>query len=396
MSVKEKIKQNVAQSLSKITEIRRHIHANPELSFKEFETSKYVCSILDELGIKYQNGFVETGIVAHIEGNDPTSKVVALRADMDALPILEENDVPYRSKNEGIMHACGHDVHTASLLGAAAALNEVRNDFSGTIKLIFQPGEEKLPGGASLMIKEGALEAPKAQSIIGQHVYPQLEAGKVGFKAGMYMASADEIYMTVNGKGGHAALPHDCVDPVLITSHIIIALQGIISRRLKPGSPSVLSLGKVIADGATNIIPEEVKVEGTFRAMDEEWRMTAHKLMKEMAEGIGRSMGAEVDFEVRVGYPCVMNDERLTNASFKAAQEYLGAENVVVLEPRMTGEDFSYYTHHMPGTFYRLGTSDNARGINSGVHTPTFDIDESSLEVGAGLMAWLAVSELNG
>jgi amidohydrolase len=294
------------------------------------------------------------------------------------------------------MHACGHDVHTASLLGAANILNQVKDEFEGTIKLIFQPGEERLPGGASLMIKEGALENPKPESIIGQHVYPQLEAGKVGMRPGMYMASADEIHVTVKGKGGHGALPHNCIDPVVITSHIIVALQQLISRRTKPGKPSVLTFGRVIADGSTNVIPVEVKLQGTFRAMDEEWRLEAHSIMKKMAEQMAESMGGSCDFDIRMGYPCVLNDKELTNICFEASVDYLGEENVVLLEPRMTGEDFSYYSQHMPGCFYRLGTGNQERGITSGVHTPTFDIDESALEIGSGLMAWLAVSALRG
>jgi len=392
--MKDRIKQLVADNASEILDIRRHLHANPELSFKEFETSKFVTSQLDKWGISYKDGYVETGIVAHIEGKNPSSKVIALRGDMDALPIVEANDVPYKSKNEGIMHACGHDVHTSCVMGVAKVLHSLRDEFEGTIKIIFQPGEERLPGGASLMIKEGALENPKASSIIGQHVLPELEVGKVGFRSGMYMASADEVHFTVTGKGGHAALQHYLIDPVLITSHIIVALQQLVSRRTKPGVPCVLSFGSVHANGATNIIPNEVQVQGTFRTMDEEWRKEAHAIMKKMAEEMASSMGATCDFRVDVGYPFVYNDERVTEFAQNAAKDYLGKENVVELEMRMTGEDFSFYTQHMPGCFYRLGVGNESKGLTSGLHTPTFNVDEKCLEIGTGLMAYIAYQQL--
>ena len=392
--MKKRIKQLISENASEILEIRRHLHAHPELSFQEFETSNFVASTLEKWGIKHQTGFVNTGIVALIEGKNPSSKVVALRGDMDALPIFEQNDVSYKSKNEGVMHACGHDVHTSCVLGVAKALHALRDEFEGTVKIIFQPGEERLPGGASLMIKEGALENPKPSSIVGQHVMPDLEVGKVGFRPGQYMASADEVYFTVHGKGGHAALPHYNIDPVLITSHIIVALQQLVSRRCKPVTPCVLSFGNVQAHGSTNIIPDKVEVQGTFRTMDEEWRKEAHILMKKMAEEMASSMGGKCDFRVDVGYPFVYNDPELTALSQQAAREYLGEENVIDLEMRMTGEDFSFYTHHMPGCFYRLGTGNKEKGITSNVHTATFDVDERSLEIGAGLMAYIAFKQL--
>jgi len=393
--MKDRIKQLVAENANEILDIRRHLHANPELSFKEYETSKFVTSQLDKWGISYKNGFVETGIVAHIEGKNPSSKVIALRGDMDALPIIEANDVPYKSKNEGVMHACGHDVHTSCVMGVAKTLHALRDEFEGTVKIIFQPGEERLPGGASLMIKEGALENPKASSIVGQHVLPELEVGKVGFRSGMYMASADEVHFTVTGKGGHAALQHYLIDPVLITSHIIVALQQLVSRRTKPGVPCVLSFGSVHANGATNVIPNEVHVQGTFRTMDEEWRKEAHSIMKKMAEEMASAMGATCNFRVDVGYPFVYNDEVVTEFARNAAKDYLGEENVVELDMRMTGEDFSFYTQHMPGCFYRLGVGNVAKGLTSGLHTPTFNVDEKCLEIGTGVMAYIAFQQLH-
>lgn len=392
--MKDRIRQLAASFTEEIIAIRRHLHANPELSFQEDATSAFVCSKLEEWGIPYKTGYVRTGIVAHIHGQEPDSKVIALRADLDALPIIEENDVPYRSQNHGVMHACGHDVHTSCLLGAARILNELRAEWSGTVKLIFQPAEERLPGGASLMIKEGALKAPDASAILGQHVFPDLEVGKVGFRPGMYMASTDEIYVTVRGKGGHAALPHRLIDPVLITAHIITALQQVVSRRAKPGVPSVLSFGKVIANGATNVIPDKVELEGTFRTMDEEWRAEAHRIMVETAEHLAKGMGGTCEFRVEKGYPFLVNDEELTLSAKLAAQEYLGVDNVVDLDIRMTAEDFSYYSQLIPACFYRLGTRNVQRGITSGLHISTFDVDEKSLEIGMGLMAWLSVSEL--
>ncbi|MCB0580531.1 MAG: amidohydrolase, partial [Phaeodactylibacter sp.] len=319
------------------------------------------------------------------------------RADMDALPIEEANEVPYKSRKPGIMHACGHDVHTSSLLGAARILNDLKQDFEGTVKLIFQPAEERLPGGASLMIKEGVLENPRPATILGQHVHPPLEVGKVGMRAGNYMASADELYMTVKGKGGHGALPQDCIDPILIAAHILTALQQVISRNADPALPSVLTFGFIAsAGGATNIIPNEVKLKGTFRTMDERWRFEAHQRMKRMAEGMAESMGGACELDIVVGYPVLFNNEALTQKAFRYAEEYLGKENVVELPIRMTAEDFAYYSQEMPACFYRLGTGNPARGITSPIHTNTFDVDEDCLALSTGLMAWMAVKELGG
>ncbi|MDG1477899.1 MAG: M20 family metallopeptidase [Vicingaceae bacterium] len=379
---------------AEVIEIRRHLHRNPELSFQEFNTSKFVCDKLEEYGIEYEKGIVKTGIVGLIKGSNPTSKTIALRADLDALPILEENDVTYKSVNDGVMHACGHDVHTSSLLGAAKILNEIKDQFEGTIKLIFQPGEEKLPGGASLMIKEGVLENPSPYAVIGQHVFPQLETGKVGFRSGMYMASCDELYVTIKGKGGHAALPHQNVDPILISSHIIVALQQLISRVIPPTVPAVLSFGNIIGKGATNIIPDKVELEGTFRAMNEEWRKIAHKKMIKMAESIAESMGGECIFRIEKGYPFLVNDEKVTNIAKSAAIQFLGEENVVELNLRMTAEDFAYYSQVKPVCFYRLGIKNEAKGITSGLHKSTFNIDEDAIETSIGLMSWIALQEL--
>lgn len=389
----DRIKSLAADHNDEIISIRRHLHQHPELSFKEFETSAFIQKKLTEWGIDYKTGFVGTGIVAHIKGKNPESKVIALRADIDALPIQEENDFDFASVNDGVMHACGHDVHTSSLLGVIKILHDLRDEFEGTVKCVFQPAEEILPGGASLMIEEGALENPKPACIYGQHVYPDLPSGKVGMKPGMYMASTDELYMKVIGKGGHGALPQTFIDPVLITSHILVALQQIVSRNARPDMPSVLSFGKVIANGATNIIPDEVNLAGTFRTFNEEWRAEAHEKMVKMATSIAESMGGKCEFEVRKGYPYLVNDEAATKLARAAAVEFVGEENVVDLDVRMTAEDFAYYTQIMPGCFYRLGTAHPGTKA-SGLHTSTFNVDETSIQLGMGLMAWIAIKQL--
>jgi amidohydrolase len=372
--------------------MRRHLHMHPELSYQEVETSSFVAAQLQRLGLEVQTGIGGYGLTALIRGNNPESRLIALRADMDALPIVEQNDVEYKSKREGLMHACGHDVHTSSLLGAAIILNNLKEHVEGTIQLVFQPAEEVLPGGASLMLKDGVFAKKKPQAIFGQHVYPELPAGKIGLKPGVYMASADELYVTVKGRGGHGAKPDRNIDPVLITSHLIVALQQVVSRWANPSMPSVLSFGKVIANGATNIIPGEVKIEGTFRTFDEKWRKEAHERMIALADGLVKGMGGEVDFRIEVGYPVLKNDESLTLRARELAVEYLGSENVVDLNVRMTAEDFAYYGHEMPGCFYRLGTaSPNDESKSFSVHHPRFDIDEEALKTGMGLMAWLAV-----
>lgn len=391
--IKNKVQELSAHIFNDVVGYRQHIHANPELSFKEFETSLFIKDKLKKWGIEYTD-CANTGVVGLIKGNQPSDKIIALRADMDALPIHEANDKPYKSKNHGVMHACGHDVHTSSLLGTAYILNQMKDDFGGTIKLIFQPAEELLPGGASIMIKEGVLENPKPQHIVGQHVMPLIDAGKVGFRSGIYMASTDELYVTVTGKGGHGAQPHQNIDPVLIASHIIIALQQIVSRNADPRIPSVLSFGKVTANGATNIIPNEVKIEGTFRTLDENWRDEAHKRMKKMAEGIAESMGGSCNFDIHRGYPFLINEEKLTANAKAFAEDYLGKENVVDLDIWMAAEDFSFYSQVTDACFYRLGTGNAAKDTQYSVHTPRFDVDEDALKISTGLMAYIALKQL--
>lgn len=379
------------QALSKklapeFIEVRHHLHAHPELSYQEFETSKFIQERLKQLNIPFKI-MATTGVIGIIEGKNPTSRIVALRADMDALPIQEENNVEYKSVNKGVMHACGHDVHTTCLLGAAKILSQTKNDWEGTVKLIFQPGEEKNPGGASLLIKEGVLENPKPSAIYALHVNPQLETGKLSFRSGKVMASADELYITIKGKGGHAAAPHTTADTILIASQLVVALQQIISRNNNPFSPSVLSITSFQGGFTTNVIPSEVKLMGTFRAMDEEWRKKAHELITRLATELVHSMGAEIDLHIDVGYPTVYNNEELTIKARKIAEEVMGKDYVEETEMRMGAEDFGYYSQKIPGCFFRLGTGNKKKGITAGVHTPVFNIDEDAIEIGIRMMA---------
>lgn len=395
MALVDKVQSLAKQYFTEIQSIRHHLHQYPELSFEEHETSTYIIEQLQKIGItEIKKGVAGTGIIAYIRGNNPESKEIALRADIDALPIIEANDVPYKSKNEGVMHACGHDVHTSSMLGACKILHELKSELTGSVRILFQPGEERLPGGASLMLKDGAMENPKPSNITGQHVMPLIDAGKVGFRSGMYMASADEIFLTIKGKGGHAAMPEMNIDPITVMAQIITALQQVVSRHASPKIPSVLSFGKITANGATNVIPNEVYLEGTFRTMNEEWRMKAHEHIRSIAENIAEGFGATCEVDIRVGYPFLKNNPELTSQLRTYAEEYLGEENVVDLDLWMAAEDFAYYTQVADACFYRLGIRNESKGINSGLHTPTFNIDESALEIGAGLMAYLAAKQL--
>ncbi|RYZ28132.1 MAG: amidohydrolase [Chitinophagaceae bacterium] len=384
--LQQRIKTLAKQYKDEFIGIRQHLHAHPELSYQEFETSKYVQEKLKEYKIPFEVK-ATTGVVGLIEGKNPGSRIVALRGDMDALPIAEQNDLPYKSTNAGVMHACGHDVHTTCLLGAAKILSETKNEWEGTVKLLFQPGEEKNPGGASLLINEGALQNPAPTCIFGLHVNPQLETGKLSFRGGKVMASADELYITIKSKGGHAAAPHLTADTILIASHLVVSLQQVISRNRDPFSPSVLTISSFQGGFTTNVIPSEVKLMGTFRAMDETWRFKAHDLIRKHTVELVHAMGAEVDLHIDVGYPTVYNNESLHMYAKNLAEGFMGKENVEETEVRMGAEDFGYYSQKIPGCFFRLGTANKEKGITSGVHTPTFNIDENAIEIGMGMMA---------
>lgn len=389
----KKIKVLAAKKSDDIKKDRRYLHQNPELSFREFETAAYIKNELDKLDIPY-TVMINTGIVAFVKGGILSDAVIALRADIDALPIQEQSNQEYASVHSGIMHACGHDVHTASLLGAARIMKDLQHEFAGTVKLIFQPAEEKYPGGAKAMIAAGALKNPAPDWVIGQHVMPELPAGKVGFRKGSYMASNDEIYISVKGRGGHGAQPQENIDPVTITAYIITALQQVVSRLANPSIPSVLSFGKIIANGATNIIPDEVYLEGTLRTVHEPWRKKAHQHIRNIAKSVAESMGASCDITIQ-GFPSVINDNELTDEIRTIAVEYLGAENVVDLDIWMAGEDFGEYAQCVPGCYYRLGVGNQEKGITALLHTPTFDIDEAPVYlVGSGLLAYAALKKL--
>jgi hippurate hydrolase len=389
--LKEKIQDLSEKYAEDFIQIRRHLHAHPELSYQEFETSKFIQQQLQSFGIAFEV-MAATGIVGIIKGKNPEKKTIALRADIDALPITEKNEVDYRSKNEGVMHACGHDVHTTCLLGAAKILNELKEDWEGTVKLIFQPGEEKNPGGASLMIKEGVLENPKPDSILALHVHPGLEVGKLSFRSGMVMASADEIYISVKGKGGHAAAPHLTSDTILAASQLVVNLQEVVSRLNNPFNPTVLSITSFQGGNTTNVIPSEVNLMGTFRAMNEEWRFKAHDLIRNICKKTGEISGVEIEANIDVGYPFVVNNTKLTERAKQKAIEFEGEENVGETEMRMGAEDFAFYSHLLPACFFRLGVANTKKGMTSGVHTPTFNIDETAIKKGMDIMAWLAAT----
>ena len=394
-NLKDQIKLLSSEYFEEIRGIRRHFHQHPELSCEEFKTADFICKKLDEYGITYVRGVADTGIVGIINGINPVSKNIALRADMDALPINEENNVEYKSLVHSKMHACGHDVHMASLLGAAKILNKIRAQFEGSVKLIFQPSEESYPGGAIRMIREGVLQNPEPVSVLGQHVINNLDAGTIGLKGGRYMASTDEIFLTVKGLGGHAATPDQVVDPILIASHIVVALQQIVSRNANPMVPTVVSFGKIIGEGRTNVIPAKVTLEGTVRTYDESWRKTIHEKIAFMASSIATAMGGSCETRISHGYPFLENDIDLTSKIREWAVNYLGEKNVIDIDARMTSEDFAYFANEVPSCFYRLGIRNEQKGIVSNLHTSTFDVDEQCLQTGMGLMAWLAINRLN-
>ena len=389
------IKQLAKAIREDIIAIRHDIHQHPELSFQEERTAQKVETYLKGLGLETHR-ISNTGVWAMILGEAGPGKTLALRADLDALPIQEATQKDYQSVNDGVMHACGHDVHTSALLGAATILVQLKAQLKGQVKLIFQPGEEKLPGGASLLIKEGVLSHPPVDAIIGQHVMPLIPSGKVGFRQGLYMASTDEIYITIHGKGGHGAMPHLCVDPVAITAQLLVNLQQIVSRQAKPILPTVLSFGKLYSHGgATNVIPNAVSVEGTLRTLDESWRAEVKTLISKMCHSIAEANGAKAEVRIENGYPFLKNDEALTGFLTQAAKTYMGEAQVEPLDIWMAAEDFAYYSQEVPACFYRLGTRNEAKGIVSSVHTNTFDIDEDAIEDGCGLLAYLAVQYLN-
>jgi amidohydrolase len=388
--MKERIQALARQFQPQVVALRRHIHSHPELAYQESNTAALVAEQLTKLGMEVSTGIAHTGVVGLLKGCNPDKKCIALRADMDALPITEQSDKPYRSQNNGVMHACGHDVHTSNLLGVAMILAELREHIEGTIKFIFQPSEEKMPSGANAMIEAGVLESPRVEAIYGLHVDPEIEVGLVGYRSGKFMASADEIYLTVIGKGGHAAQPRNFVSPLIIAADIILSLQSYTNL----DTPTVLSFGKIIANGATNVIPERAELAGTLRCFDEDIRAQIHLDIARICDEIASKHGGRVELNLVKGYPVLKNDENLTRQTKALAQAYLTDAQVLDLPIRMGAEDFAYYSQQVPACFYRIGVGNKAKGITSPIHTPTFDIDETALETSTGLMSWIAINSL--
>ncbi len=388
-SIQKGIQERSEELYEKVKFYREHLHMNPELSYQEHQTMQFVSEQLTKIGIEHTTRIGDTGIVAIIrnENHPDDMPCIGLRADLDALPIQEENDVSYKSTVDGVMHACGHDVHTSILLGAAEIIFEFRNELPQPVKLVFQPGEEKNPGGATLMIRDGALKNPTVKEMYALHVFPDMNVGNVGFKEGIYMASCDEIHLTINGKGGHGATPHQCIDPITIGAEIIMNLHTIVSRKCDPKIPCVLSFGHFEALGATNVIPSKAHLKGTFRTMNEPWRAEALQLIERHIKGIAEANGATVDLEISKGYPYLENDPVVTGKMRNKAQSFLGTEHVEELPIRLTAEDFSYYSQEIPVCFFRLGVRNEGKGITFGVHHPQFDIDPESLKIGMQMMS---------
>jgi amidohydrolase len=386
----EKIKKLSQEYLDEIIQIRREIHQNPELSKEEFRTMELICRKLEEWKIPYQNKIAETGVVALIEGEAGAGKTIALRADMDALPLVEKNTFSFVSNKKGVMHACGHDMHTASLLGTAKILQALRSELKGKVKLIFQPSEEVLPGGAKPMIEAGVLQNPDVEKILGQHVFPDLEVGEVGVRKGAYMASSDEIYLKVLGKGGHAALPDKFVNPLIISSKILIALQELGEKYSDKDNPAILTFGRIVGDGQMNLVPDEVNISGILRTFDENKRKELKAGIIQISKIIAQEMQGECDVKFEESYPVLVNNVELTEAFEERAKEYLGKDKVKELPLRATTEDFAHYSHEIPAVFYRFGVGTQAGSL----HSSYFNPDEKSLETSVGLMAYLAWKEL--
>ncbi|MBL31515.1 MAG: N-acyl-L-amino acid amidohydrolase [Flavobacteriales bacterium] len=391
--IKNEIKKITKSIFKEIVTIRRWLHKNPELSFEEVETSKYICSVLKKHNIDFISNFGGYGVVGLIKCQSPNSKVIGIRADIDALPIQEKNNISYKSINDGVMHACGHDVHTAIGLGVAIVLNKLKHKLKGTLKFIFQPAEEKLPGGASIMIKEGVLENPKVDQMLALHVFPEFEVGNVGFQAGKYMAACDELLVTITGKGGHAALPEKVINPITLAASMIVDLKKHIYN-LSNGNNYVLEFGDFHAHGASNVIPEQAVLQGTLRTLDEDFRAKVHRALLDYAHSMKKRSSVSCDFQIKKGYPTLYNNLELTENCKKISEYFLGPNVVHQLGIRMASEDFSYFSQKCPSCFFRLGVANKKKKITHLVHTPYFNIDENSMELGVGLMSCLTVFNL--
>lgn len=393
-SIVEIIKGYAREYSAEVIGWRRHLHRHPELSQQEFGTMAFVADRLRDMGLQPQTGIGKTGVMAMIRGGiDPDGYCVALRADYDALPLTEATGLPFASENEGVMHACGHDMHTSSLLGAAKILTSIRERLKGSVMLIFEPSEEMYPGGARMMMDDGLFNAVMPNEIYSFHCLPEMEVGRIGMKKGRYMASTDELYWTVKGKGGHGATPHMSVDPILIASHIVVALQQLVSRNAPPMMPTVLSFGKFIGQGRTNIIPDEVKMEGIIRTFDPQWRLDCHEKIRKMSCGIAESMGGQCDLFIDFGYPPVINDDACTQQVHDNGVDYLGADNVDWLDLRMTAEDFAFFAQKIPACYFRVGIHVPGTPYCN-LHRPDLLVDERSMEIASGFEAYNAFMAL--
>jgi len=393
-TVKETIIRKSADVKDETIKLRRHFHKYPELSYEETETASFICDWLEINGIEYRNGIAGTGIIGTIKGDGPGEKIIAIRAEMDALPINERNHTEYSSINKGKMHACGHDAHMAMLMGTGIILNNIKDHFGGTVLLIFQPGEEKSPGGARLMIESGELNNPKPDMIIAQHILPELETGKTGYKSGIYMASCDEIYISVSGKGGHAALPGLTTDQIYIASTLIVRIKDNIIKQQKANNiPTVLGIGRISGEGATNIIPETVEIAGTFRTFDEKWRADGLNLVKRISSETAESFGVRIDVKIVEGYPVLVNDKNLTEQAIKYSNELLGRDKIETFDIRMSSDDFAFYSALAPSLYYRIGIKNKVREMRKH-HTADFDIDEEGLQTGVSNLTWLVYNFL--
>ena len=391
------LRNDIDEILPGVIADRRHLHANPELAFEEVKTAAFVAERLEQLGVEdIKTGVGRTGVTGLIRGTKGDGKVVMLRADMDALPIHEENDVDYKSTVDGKMHACGHDAHTAMLLGVARILMDRRDEFKGTVKLLFQPAEEVPPGGAIEMIRDGALEDPHVDACLGLHVASDMPAGQIGVRSGPGSAGSDRFRAVIQGKGGHAARPQAAIDPVVIGAQVVTALQSLVSRETDPMEAAVVSTTAFQAGDAFNVIPDTAELRGTVRTLSPEVRDHLAKRVPEVIEGVAKSMGAETHVEFILGYPSLQNDEEIAAITREAAIEAVGEENVIEGELGMGGEDFSYFSLERPSCFFRCGTRNEERGIVWGHHHPKFDTEEEGFVNGMATMANAAMKFLNG
>ena len=389
----ESIKKHAKAVSEQVLTVRRTIHSRPELSFEEHETADYIAAQLTEAGILFRR-IAGTGILARIEGHGDLQRCVVLRADTDALPIWEETGLECASRHDGVMHACGHDMHTACLLGALLVLNRHKSEIAGTVFGLFQPGEEVCPGGASMVMAEDPFRDYRVVAFVGEHVAPEMAVGNLGFRSGKYMASSDELWIEVHGTGGHGALPHTMTDPVVAAAALITSLQQVVSRNNNATIPTVLSIGRVIANGATNVIPPVVQVAGTLRTMDERWRAQAKRRIHEIAAGVAAAHCVTAEVKIPEGYPCVVNDPALTVRARSIAAKLWGKEHVEELDLRMTAEDFGTYTERYPSLFFRLGTARKNGECGGALHTATFNPDEQALDYGVITMAVFALEFL--